>query len=282
VTHPRPDTEEQRSEARPAGRRFRPGLWPTLGTIVGLAILLALGTWQYRKYRGSLEREQKIAERSESTSETIRNVEDFDPQALDHRRVELVGTFRPEPLHLIKHRIFDGRPGYWVVQPFELVDGGVLPVNRGWVPLEEPERYLERLAPPQGGSIEGLVHTPDRIVADESRRGAPSFETLEGGRRYTEWSSFDLEGIVSELEGRAPSTASVVVLGERYSAEDFPKASHEHVVEPFLTPERHLTYAMTWFLVALSLLGIYLAASFGLMQSAPARAGAPRSGDEDA
>lgn len=269
MTHPRQDTDEHRVDTAPEKRRFRPGLWPTLGTIVGLAILVALGTWQFSKYRGSLERDQKRAERSESITEAIRSIDQFDPQALDHRRVELVGSFRRGPLHLIKHRILDGRPGYWVLQPFELVDGGVLPINRGWVPLEEPELYLAKMAPPGGPSIEGLVHTPGRIVADEARRSAPTYETLEGGRRYTEWSSFDLEGVTSELEGRGPSTASVVVLGERYSAEDFPKASHELVVEPFLTPERHLSYAMTWFLVALSLLGIYLASSFGLMGGAP-------------
>ena len=39
-----------------AGRRFAPGLWPTALTLLGVAVLIALGTWQLERLAMESER----------------------------------------------------------------------------------------------------------------------------------------------------------------------------------------------------------------------------------
>ena len=47
-----------------AGRRFRPRLWPTLRTLLALAVLLALGTWQVQRLAWKTELIARRASRS--------------------------------------------------------------------------------------------------------------------------------------------------------------------------------------------------------------------------
>src|SRR3546814_6835659 len=81
-------------------RRFRPTFWATVCTVVALAILIALGTWQVQRL---FWKEGEIAKRQARVSApAVPLPQGFpDPEAIEFTRVRLEGRFRhDEEFHL--------------------------------------------------------------------------------------------------------------------------------------------------------------------------------------
>ncbi|MFW5967894.1 MAG: SURF1 family protein, partial [Persicimonas sp.] len=236
--------------------RFRPRLWPTLFTLLGLAILLSLGTWQAGRYFEKLEIEEERDRWAEKDPIEIGSLSEFEARAEPFRRVELRGRLDADRTFLFKHRTHDEKPGGWIgsVLQFEEGDGAVL-VNRGWVHRERFDEIGDRAPPDEPATYVGLVHQPDDIIADDQMRRRLD-EGLELDEKITEWDTLDLTAISSALPYKAPDTPTIVMLGSEHSEEPFPIASHEYVTEPYLTSERHLGYATFWYTTALALLAM--------------------------
>jgi cytochrome oxidase assembly protein ShyY1 len=257
---------------------FEMGLWPTVWMLVGLAILLSLGTWQTSRYLAKTERETLLEQRSDKPTLEVSSLETLNPDEHAQRSVRLRGEIDTETNLVIKHRTYNGDPGVWVLQPFELADGGTLLVNRGWFPFEMARENLDELADsPLRAEPTGLLHRLPKVVADDKKRQA-----LEGGQtdlvgRTTEWNTIDVEAMYGNLPGPTPETPLLVVLDETHAGERYPIATTEHVTEPYLTSGRHLSYAIFWYVVAGALVSMYLAAGFGALGSRrrgrPKRAG---------
>ncbi len=83
------------------------------------------------------------------------------------------GSFVADKVVYLDNRPYNDQPGFYVVMPFKLADGGYVLVNRGWLPRNMNNR--ETIAPyvtPQGEiEIEGIAR------ADASR----AFELGQGG-----------------------------------------------------------------------------------------------------
>lgn len=238
--------------------RFRVGLIPTVATIAGLALLLWLGTWQAQRYLERVDKDAQLAERLQMPPITLTDLSKLDP-SMDDRYVELVGEFDTDFVALMKFRVLDGRPGSWVLSPFLLRDGGTILVNRGWIPASSDVDTVRDLPWPR--TLVGIVHTPDRIIADDRTRNAspPLREEV------TEWNTFDLEALYGGIEGKTPDRMTIVILGPESSGDPLPIASHAHITQTYLTAEKHLSYAVTWYGTAVALIAFYLAAGFGLI-----------------
>src|SRR5690606_30736893 len=68
----------------------------------------------------------------------------LDTEALVYQPVEMTGTYRYTQTVTVFTSLSDARgqysgPGYWVLTPFELQDGGTVFVNRGFVPQQFQE-----------------------------------------------------------------------------------------------------------------------------------------------
>lgn len=246
--------------------RFRLRFWPTLGTLVGLILLVGLGTWQYRRHLEKADLEEQREQRLDDAPEEIDSLADFDARARAYSPVVLHGRLDSDHVFLFKHRVHDGEPGYWLGGVLRLgsEDGAVL-VNRGWVHREEAERIAEIEPPTEPQRFEGLVHAPPEIIADDEMREALQAGEFDLSDRVTQWESYDLIGIRDHLPFQTPDTPAVVVLGPEHSQEPYPVASYDYVTEPYLTAERHLGYAVFWYVTGLALLAMYLGAAFGLI-----------------
>jgi surfeit locus 1 family protein len=251
-----------------ARRRFRLRLWPTVGTLVGLAILVSLGTWQTNRFIEKLDVETERDARLGAEPIQIRSLADFEQRAASFRPVALLGELDPDYAFLFNHRVHDGTPGYWLGGVLRFADGdGAVLVNRGWVHRDEALRVAK--APPPTGTdrYRGLVHVPRRVVADTHMR-----ERLDTGQSAldgepTEWDTYDIEAINDALPHTMPDEPAIVVFGPEQTLHPYPIASFEHVTAPFMTSERHLGYAVFWYTTALALLAMYLAAGFGYIGS---------------
>lgn len=73
-----------------------------------------------------------------------------DVDSLEYRRATATGSFLPEEEVLVRSQVFSGQSGYDVVTPLRLQGGGMVMVNRGWVPSEYDTAPVAAAPPPSG------------------------------------------------------------------------------------------------------------------------------------
>ncbi len=224
---------------------FRPGLWPTLITLIMLGILVSLGFWQLD--RAAQKRALLEEYRAESNSAPLR----LDPmrenyEGMDYRVVTASGYFDGARQLLLDNRTYNGRVGYQVLTPFVLDDTErrVL-VNRGWVPLGNNREVLPDLPVPAGRQkIIARIKLPsDRVfmLADEgARTGWPWRVQAVQIRLFEKELGYPLMPLTLLLESD---------VGDGLLRDWHPLT---------FGPERNKGYAVQWFGLALTLLIIYL------------------------
>jgi surfeit locus 1 family protein len=226
-----------------SGRRFRPTFWPTLFTIPALLVLIGLGAWQVERLQWKNELvetfDTRIAQPPVDAPLSIESMKTW-----QYRRVELVGVYQHEKEILMTGRTFEGSAGFHVLTPLLLNDDRIIIVNRGWIPekLRAREKRPETL-------VDGLV-TVEGILREDKRRG-PFVPDNEPKNEV--WLYVDTNEMAShrEIVPVAPYYVDAIRDPGPYVLPI--GASAEIVVR-----NEHLQYAATWFLLAGTLLVIYV------------------------
>lgn len=236
------------SSSSGGGWRFRPRLWPTLATLAALAVLLTLGTWQVQRLEW---KEALIAEREAGLSlppaPLPTDAEDW--RQWEFRRVSLEGVFRhdlEQRFGLSAHR---GRPGHHLLTPLVRPDGAAVLVDRGWIPTDRKHPVSRLEARPEGTvEISGIARyrggeTPSWLRPDnEPERGVWYWYDLPALEQTTGLELLPL--VVEAAPGPAPDELPIAMPTQA------------------LLPNNHLQYAVTWYGLALTLVGVYVAFSF--------------------
>lgn len=219
-------------------RRIEPR-W-IVGTILVGAICLACiqaGFWQLRRLEERRALNARIRERSAETVPLPAVDRTTDPSGLAYRRVEVSGTYDAAGELLVRFRTRTGLPGYEVVTPLRTADGTTVLVDRGWVPLEDGDRWpVPEMAPPTGEvDVAGLLAP--------SERGSTRLERRKDG-----------VGVVNAIDpadlrpavGDGPLYPVYVLAAEGGAGvrSSFPVP----VDPPSLSDGPHRSYAVQWFL----------------------------------
>jgi surfeit locus 1 family protein len=216
-----------------------------LFTVPALLVLLGLGSWQVQRLHW---KEGLIAERQAGLAAPVTSwIEAADrPGELHWHRVSAEGRFLHDRELLLAARSMNGNPGYHIVTPFEVEDGTLLLVDRGWVPLDRKEPQ----ARPEG-QVEGL-----RAVSGILRPGhRPSWLTPENQPEENFWFWVDVPAMAhaAGLEGHAVTEAYLEV-DAAPNPGGFPIGGQTRTD----LPNDHLQYAITWYALALALSVIYI------------------------
>lgn len=166
------------------------------------------------------------------------------PEGLDYRPVALSGTFDHARTVLVFTNLTEpqgryGRTGYWVMAPLMTEEGGIVWINRGFVPEHLAATYRDggALAPEGEVEIEGVVRQPEQ--ANPFTPG-PDFsarrEWVRDPERLTDVARIDNVPV-------APVTIDLPA-GE---PGELPQGGETQVS----FPNRHLEYAGTWFIFAI-------------------------------
>lgn len=228
-----------------ASRQFAPGLLLTVVTVLALAVLIGLGTWQAQKIAPKTALLQQI-EAGLNAEPAPLPVHLDDPLSVEYRSFE----FRGEVLSDNPIRVFGtnlkGRPGYSLYLPVKHQFGRVVFVNFGWVPME-----LKTMPTLPAGQI-----TVSGVLRTSAVAGSFTPPNSEDGK---EW-----------------FTANVYEMGAFYDldAKDFYHyrlfAKHEGAPDSLplggqvrvSIPNDHLEYALTWYGLAAALIGVFVAFGF--------------------
>ncbi len=246
-------------------RRIGPGLLAaTIATLAALAILLALGTWQVQRLAWKQDLIAQIEARAHGEAGEILPEEQwpaFSPQSEEYRRVRIAGRFdhaREVQVHGLLASRTRGQPiqGFYVLTPLEIESGAHVIVNRGFVPTElrEPASRAESL-PDEEVEIVGLVR-----ASQERATFVP-----ENDPSREQWLTRDVYEI-AEARGIERVAPFYIDAEHDASAPAWPRGGGT-ILD---LPNNHLQYAVTWYGLALCLLGVFAVFAWRKLRSGTA------------
>ncbi len=242
------DLQDRDVEATPARR---PRFWPlTIATTITFVFLVSLGVWQLQRLAwkegliAEIETRQAAAPVAFAEALKMRRAE----TGVRYLRVRAKGTFVHDSERYYYAPDSKLGPGFEIYTPFQLAGGqGLIVVNRGFVP--EPLKASDTRASGQvtgEQDIIGLVRLPGRGGAFTPDNSAP--ENL--------WFWRDFEAMTASLSvADYGPKQNLFVDAEQAAPGGWPRG----VVRKMELSNRHFGYAVTWFGLALTLLGVYAA-----------------------
>jgi surfeit locus 1 family protein len=216
-------------------------LWPSLMTAGMLIVLLGLGTWQVRRL---FWKEGMLAQ--------IDRAEAADPVPLSpapspFTKVSVTGIFLPgeTALYGADVRTIPSGPamGARLIEPMREANGDVILVDRGWVPLSRPGPIDQP---------EGLVTVAGYLRFGDSVHWFSARDDPAARRFYT----LDPKAIGDAIGQPEVRPFVLVALGSGPDATPnrWPDPAR-HLPRP---PNSHLSYAITWYGLAMALLAIFV------------------------
>lgn len=228
--------------------RLRPAFWPTLISLPIFVLALGLGVWQIERRAWKRDILDRISLNQAAPAMSLDELLRGDPLRHEYGRVKLAGTFlHDEEFHLAA-RSLRNTVGLQVVTPLRTDDGLIVLFDRGWIPQgrKDPARRAK-------GQVAGRVELVGIVRRNQERRqfapenvpernvwfhvDVPLMRSMAGGKPDAKLDSFFLEADATPNPGGLP-------LGGQTRLD---------------IPNDHLQYAITWFLIALALAGVYLA-----------------------
>ena len=232
--------------------RWRSLLAPGLATLAALAVLIGLGTWQLQRLAWKDALIGRIEARSRGEPGPIlpearwpswREEED------EFRRVRLNGTFLHQDEALV-HGLAPGErgapaQGFYLFTPLRLSDGALVMVNRGFVPTELRDPAARPQSRPEGDvTVTGLIRAPERkgwFIPDDAPADNRFFTkdplAIAAARHLDRVAPFYVEADATPNPG------------------GWPKGGQTRLE----LPNNHLQYALTWYGIALTLVGVFAA-----------------------
>lgn len=222
--------------------RFRPMLAPTLWFLPAFLILMSLGVWQVQRLHWKLGLIDQMSAHMVAPPLSLAEALKLGPDA-QYRMVMLRGRFRNDREAFVYTTDPEGAPVYHVLTPFVLDDSRVLLVDRGYIPTTLID-HGRHSAPAGERLVFGIWRTPD----------SANWFTPAPDLAHRVWYFRDLAGI-AKSDGITLAAPVIVEADATPNTGGWPRGG-QTVVN---LPNNHVSYALTWFGLAMGLLGVYLA-----------------------
>ena len=229
----------------PANSGFRERLVPTLFTVSGVLILLALGIWQVQRLHWKegliAQRDAGVAAAPISPPQTL-----TEARGDAFRHVVAEGTYENDEELFLAASSDSGESGYQVVTPLKMTDGRTMFVNRGFIPLELKDR-TKRAA----GELSGVQRVVGLLRVPPAEK--PSFFLPNNRPDLNLWFWVDLPSMARQ-DGISDPVPFYVDADTTPNPGGWPKGG----ITRLELPNNHLQYAITWFSLAIALVVIYV------------------------
>jgi surfeit locus 1 family protein len=239
---------------------------PTILTVAALAVLLGLGTWQMQRRAWKDGLLSQIAERLaappipfDEALARSRKGED-----LEYTRVAVAGRWLPAREWHLWAPSTSG-PGWHVYAPLATTSGPIVIVNRGFVPdIRRDPATRPEPAQPNGVELVGLLRRPE-VKSTFTPENAPDRNT---------WYWRDRDGMAHTLTNEAKVPVAPFFLDAEKSPSAAPSGLEGGVTRLDI-PNNHLQYALTWYGLAATLLGVYTAFAWTGLKGRRAQSSSP-------
>ncbi|MEI7871928.1 MAG: SURF1 family protein [Alphaproteobacteria bacterium] len=227
---------------------LRPALWPTLISLPILVLSLTLGVWQMERREWKRDILDRMAANQAAAPLPLDELLKGDPLRHEYGRVKVAGSFLHDKEFHLAARSLKNKVGLQLVTAFKTDDGKIVLFDRGWIPSEkkEPAKRAE-------GQVPGRVELTGIVRRNQERRQfAP-----ENAPDKNVWFHVDVP-LMRRMAG-APSDPKLDAFFLDADAAPNPGGVPIGGQTRLDIPNDHLQYAITWFLIALAMAGVYLA-----------------------
>jgi len=219
--------------------------WATSLTLLGIVILCMLGYWQLErlKWKTSLIQSYnaEISKDPLTFEITATNLSSV-PKDKNFITGFAEGVYLNKKAIVIGPRTFNGKQGYHLITPFETINQEILLVNRGWIPINY--KFGPYFEPTASRIISGIV---------KPQPSFNSFTPINDVQNDT-WYRIDIEEIAAAKD-MGKTLPFILYLN------DPDIGTHEYPIAQALRwnpPNNHLSYAITWFSLAIVLFVLYV------------------------
>jgi surfeit locus 1 family protein len=226
---------------------------PAIATLITLAILIGLGTWQLQRKAWKEDLLQQIETRAYGEAGSIVPEAEWSSWRADQdefRKVRVTGSF----LHDLEAHVYGLAPGtrqgaplqgYYIITPLRLATGGIVMINRGFAPTDLKSPATRPQSQPEGTvTITGLVRAPE----------ARTFFTPSDDPARNLWFSRNPQAI-AEARGLESVAPFLIDADATPNPGGWPRGGQTQLT----LPNNHLQYALTWYGIALTLIAVFAA-----------------------
>jgi surfeit locus 1 family protein len=238
------------SSSRTGAPRRRGPLAQAMLISVGIALFLGfifLGSWQVQRRAWKLDLIERVEQRVHAAPAALPPPAEW-PQitAADHeyRAVQASGQWLGGKT-VLTQAVTELGAGFWVLTPLQLDDGSQVLVNRGFIPTEQRARWQAQPAQAQQDKV---------TVAGLLRISEPRGGFLrENDAAQQRWFSRDVQAIAQAqgLDRAAPYFIDAGLPGQPVADGTWPRPG----MTVIRFPNSHLVYALTWYGLALMVVG---------------------------
>lgn len=232
------------------GRRFhfRPVL--TVWAVLGVCLALALGNWQLARLQWKQDLIAKVETRTGAAPSPFETVlEQAEAGAgMEYASVRVEGVFADmEPARVFG--AYEGSPGYYLFAPVDTGEGMRVYVNLGFTPQVVPKSDVVMPQPGTSVIVEGIFR--------EAEDPSPPASWIVSKERSSDglWHIRDPRIFAPYTNG---NTISYYIDQFAVEGVEWPKGGTTRLE----FSNRHLEYALTWFGLGATLIGVWLAFSF--------------------
>jgi surfeit locus 1 family protein len=228
--------------------KLRPIFWPTAMMLPIVVFALGLSVWQMERREWKWGILNRIAENQAAAPMPFDELIKGDPLRREYGRVRIAGTLLNDKEYYLAARSLKDDVGIQVVTPLRTDDGTIVLFDRGFVPSEKKDPKTRAAGQPSGRvELIGIVRrsqvkryfAPDNDPAKNFwfHVDVPLMRKMAGGTPDPVLDTFFLEADATPNPGGLP-------VGGQTRLD---------------IPNDHLQYAITWFLIAMAGIGVYLA-----------------------
>ncbi|MDH3027569.1 SURF1 family protein [Methylobacterium fujisawaense] len=221
---------------------------PGIASLIALAILLGLGTWQLERKSWKEDLIARIVRQSRAEPVAPPTPEAWNPERDEFRHVRVSGRFlndRETLVHGLAAGETPGRAlqGFYVLTPLRRDDDSIVLINRGFVPTELKA---------QGDRRDGLIEGPTTVTGILRSSEARGMFVPEPDPARGEWFNRDIAGIAA-ARGLGTVAPYLIEADAVPGQTTWPRGGQLRVD----LPNNHLQYAFTWFGLAACLIGVF-------------------------
>ena len=221
--------------------QYKPKLASTLFFIFALLILVGLSLWQIKRLHWKEALISERIERFESQSTLLNELDK--PEDKEFRKVVIKAKYLKEHLMFMPALSKNGNNGYHIILPVELFNGEKIIFDSGWIPLRLKEKDF--FNDKKFKTIEAVIRLPGRkgkFQPDNDIKN--NFWFFVDTHQMSRFTSIDLnKNFYLEAVNNGES--------------GYPLGKQTRIY----IRNNHLQYAITWFLIACGLVGVYIAAN---------------------
>ncbi len=220
----------------------------TAAASLALALLVGLGVWQLQRLAWKEGLIAQIEDRAAQEPVTLDQALALSDELgdLSYLPVRVEGRFRNDKERYLYAIARDGKPGWHVVAPLETADERTVLIDRGFVPEQYRDPSTRR-----AGQFQDIVTVTGLIRMSES----PRLFVPDNDPGQNQWFSRNLDEMAASMYPER--NVRVVPFFLEAVDSDIPGGWPKGGQTRLELPNNHLQYALTWFGLALCLVGVY-------------------------